>query len=110
MPSSRLTTTAWLFMAPTSTTTAPAMRNSGVHAASVKGATRTSPGSSRAMSDGSVRTQTRPVTRPAPPPSPDRTSPSLSSGMRRSVRRGHCDSGAGSAAMMNGGSSSNSSS
>src|SRR5262249_5313662 len=44
IPSSRATTMAWLLIAPRSTTTAPATRNSGVHAASVNGATRTSPG------------------------------------------------------------------
>ena len=45
IPSSRLTITAWLMMAPTSTTTASAARNNGVHAGSVSGATSTSPGS-----------------------------------------------------------------
>ena len=39
-PNSRLTITAWLLWPPTSTTTAPAVKKSGVHDGSVSGATR----------------------------------------------------------------------
>jgi hypothetical protein len=50
MPSSRLTMAACENGAPTSTTTAEAATNSGVHAGSVIGAMRISPGS---RADGS---------------------------------------------------------
>jgi hypothetical protein len=47
MPSSRLTITAWVIWAPTSTTTAAAGTNSGVQLGSVTGATRMSPARAR---------------------------------------------------------------
>src|SRR5256885_16947921 len=67
MPSSRDTITAWVIWAPTSTTTAAAGTNKGVHAGSVTGATRTSPGSSAVGSDGSSTTLGRRVAVPAHP-------------------------------------------
>ena len=60
-PTSRETTTAWLLSAPMSTTTAPATRKRGVHAASVSGATMTSPGSSAAAAVRSFTTRAGPV-------------------------------------------------
>ena len=63
MPSSRLTITAWLFMAPTSTITPAAGTNRGVQDGSVFGATRMSPGSSASGSPGSSRTRAGPAPR-----------------------------------------------
>src|SRR6266446_3370386 len=48
MPYSRATTAPCDIIPPISITSAPAVRKSGVHPGSVDGATRTSPGSSRA--------------------------------------------------------------
>src|SRR3954471_7843529 len=53
-----------------STTTAPATRNSGVQAASVRGATMTSPGSRAAAAVRSFTTRGRPVYVPALAPTP----------------------------------------
>ena len=89
MPSSRETTTAWLFIAPTSTTTAPATRNSGVQAASASGATSTSPGSSAVAACRSRTTRAVPVYCPALPPMPRSTSPAGAAVAFGRVRRFH---------------------
>src|SRR3954462_10026417 len=70
IPSSRDTMIAWLISAPTLTTTAAAGKNSGVHAGSVNGATRTSPGSSPFGSAGSSTTRARPRATPEHPLAP----------------------------------------
>ena len=57
--------TACVIRAPTFTTTAAAGTNSGVHAGSVDGATRTSPGPRSPRSNGSVRCAPRPRATPA---------------------------------------------
>ena len=64
MPSSLDTIMAWLPIAPTSTITAPAVTNSGVHDGSVTGATSTSPGSSSVASAGWSTTWATPVATP----------------------------------------------
>src|SRR5438270_2358445 len=109
MPSSRETITAWVIWAPTSTTTAAAGTNSGVHAGSVTGATSTSPGSSANGSDGSVTMRARPVAVPAHPGMPVKTVPGPTfSTAAAASRRLHVESGGTSQDTMNGGSSSNS--
>ena len=70
IPSSRLTITAWLMVAPTSTTTPAAGTNKGVQEGSVIGATSMSPGSRDSGRVGSNITRARPVTTPALPPMP----------------------------------------
>src|SRR3954465_2954545 len=107
IPSSRDTITAWVIWAPTSTTTAAAGTNNGVHAGSVTGATSTSPGSSANGSDGSVMMRARPVATPAQPGMPVGTVPDSTWATDDESRRGHDDSGGTSQATMNGGSSSN---
>ena len=64
MPYSRATTAPWLLAPPISITSPPAVRNSGVQPGSVEGATRISPGSSRAPT-GSRMTRAGAVTVPA---------------------------------------------
>ena len=70
MPSSRLTITAWLSIAPTSTTTASTGTNSGVHDGSVIGATSTSPGPMSRGSEGSSTMRARPRATPGQPAMP----------------------------------------
>src|SRR5581483_9758429 len=105
MPSSRLTMAAWENGEPTSTTTAAAGRNSGVHDGSVIGATSTSPGPSWAGSDGSSTTRAVPRALPGQPPTPWIASPADSVGARSACeRRAQVSSGGGSPATTNGGS------
>src|SRR5438477_8172913 len=92
IPSSRDTMTAWVIWAPTSTTTAAAGTNSGVHAGSVTGATSTSPGSSANGSDGSVTMRARPVALPAHPGIPVSTVPGPTFSTADASRRRHVDS------------------
>ena len=61
--------------APTFTTTAAAGRNNGVHAGSVKGAIRTSPGSKFKASAGSITIRALPLAFPLLPAFPVKTSP-----------------------------------
>ena len=75
MPSSRLTMIAWLSAAPTSTTTAAAGTNNGVHDGSVIGATRTSPGCSAEGSLESRITRAVPSATPGQPGIPAIVSP-----------------------------------
>ena len=106
-PSSRLTITAWLIWAPTSTTTAAAGTNSGVQAGSVMGATSTSPGWRPRGSPGSWTTRARPVATPVQPGMPTSTVPAAA-GANAALRRGHSLGGGGSPWVTNGGSTSNS--
>src|SRR3954454_17829034 len=87
IPSSRDTMIAWLINAPTLTTTAAAGRKSGVHAGSVNGATRTSPGSRPLGSAGSSTTRARPLATPEHPLAPRNTVPTaaLSKGLARAA-------------------------
>ena len=69
MPYSRATTDPWVINPPISITRPPAIMNSGVHAGSVWGATRISPGR-RVCALGSVMTRANPSTDPADAPLP----------------------------------------
>ena len=93
IPSSRLTMTAWLFMAPTSTITPAAGTNSGVQDGSVFGATRMSPGSSASGSPGSSRTRAVPLATPAQPGEPASTSPDTATVISAAPLRARLDSG-----------------
>src|SRR5204862_2093141 len=96
---------AWEKGDPTSTTTAAAGRNSGVHDGSVIGATSTSPGPSWEGSDGSSTTRAVPRATPGQPPTPWIASPATSfTAAAAWERRAHSDSGGGSPAITNGGS------
>ena len=101
-PSSRLTITEWLSAAPTSTTTALALTNNGVHDGSVSGATSTSPGDSAVGSLLSSTTRARPRAMPGQPGKPASVSPAESCGSSDAPRRGHSDIGGGSPTMTNG--------
>src|SRR3954470_6720343 len=106
IPSSRDTITAWVIWAPTSTTTAAAGTNNGVHAGSVTGATRMSPGSRAVGSDGSMMMRARPVAVPAQPGIPVSTVPLATLSIPLASRRGNSDNGGAVRYTMNGGSSS----
>ena len=96
---------AWENGEPTSTTTATAGRNSGVHDGSVIGATSTSPGPSCDGSDGSSTTRAVPRAVPGQPPTPWIASPGASvAAGAASERRAHSSSGGGAPAITNGGS------
>ena len=104
MPSSRLTMTAWLSAAPTSTTTAEAGTNKGVHDGSVPGATSTSPGSSADALVGVSTIRARPLARPGQPGTPEIVSPTATPFTARDPLAGHAEFGGASPLMMNGGS------
>jgi hypothetical protein len=87
IPSSRLTIAAWLITAPTSTTTAAAETNSGVHDGSVRGATGISPGSRSSASPGSWMTRATPVTTPAHAGTLCRTAPGSAAACKAASRR-----------------------
>ena len=103
MPSSRLTIAACENGAPTSTTTADAPTNSGVHDGSVMGATRTSSGSSSSTSSGLRTTRARPRALPGLPATPAATSPTGNSVAVTEARRTHSVAGGTSPATTNGG-------
>ena len=73
----RETITAWLICPPTSTTTASAGTNKGVHEGSVNGAIKISPVPRDPGSEGSVTTLAIPSTTPGHPPKPSRDSPTF---------------------------------
>src|SRR5581483_688500 len=102
IPSSREAMTAWLTTAPTSTTTAAAARNSGVHEGSVIGATRTSPAPRPRGSPGSVTTRARPRAVPPQPAIPCRRLPPASGSAER-PRLAHVSTGGGSPSKRKGG-------
>src|SRR2546428_10108616 len=78
LPYSRATTAPGDIIPPISITSAPAVRKSGVQPGSVEGATRTSPGSSRAPT-GERITRAAPVARPGEAGVP-RNAPSAAAG------------------------------
>ncbi len=102
MPSSRLTITACDIAAPTSTTTAAAGTNSGVHDGSVLGATSTSPGSRPVGSNESSTTRARPVALPGQPGNPVSVSPAVSTAATPSPRCGPGAAGGASRSNTNG--------
>ena len=109
MPSSRLTITAWLSGAPTSTTTAAAGTNSGVHDGSVMGATSTSPGSRAVGSLESSTTRALPSATPEHPGTPWSVSPEPRPSKTAASRLAHVEGSGGSPTKTNAGSRSDSS-
>ena len=97
-----------MICAPTSTTTAEAGTNSGVHDGSVYGAISTSPGSRPIGSAGSSTTRARPRATPGQPGMPVSTVPTAAADALGAERRGHSLGGGGAPNVTNGGSRSHS--
>ncbi len=107
MPSSRLTMAACEKGAPTSTTTADAATNSGVHAGSVIGAMRISPGCRADGSSGLVSTRARPRAVPVQPETPVMVSPASARVLTCASRRAHSSECGAAPLTTNGGTTSN---